>query len=147
MIRKENGMTTTGKTTKQIFRVGKYYVADKDNYCTEFSTITEAKAYAIEDTDVILYCMNIKDNINFRKKENKAKKIIIDFDKNNLTVEGESVTLSGVTYLGNRTSTLSYNNWQELLANATFNADDIKVIGNPPLEDGEKDITNEVSNL
>lgn len=147
MIRKENGMTTTGKTTKQIFHVGKYYVADKDNYCTEFSTIAEAKAYAIEDTDAILYCMNIKDNINFRKKENKAKKIIIDFDKNNLTVEGESVTLSGVTYLGDRTSTLSYKNWQELLANAASNADDIKIIGNPPLEDGEKDITNEVSNL
>lgn len=140
-------MTTTGKTTKQIFHVGKYYVADKDNYCTEFSTISEAKEYAVEDTDVILYCMNLKDNINFRKKENKAKKIIVDFDKKTLTVEGESVTLCGITYLGDKTSVLSCNNWQELLANASQKADNVQIIGNPPLEDGEKDITNEVSNL
>lgn len=140
-------MTTTGKTTKQIFHIGKYYVADKDNYCTEFSTIAEAKEYAVEDTDVILYCMNIKDNINFRKKETKAKKIIVNFDKKTLTVEGESVTLGGITYLGDKTSVLSCNNWQELLANASQNADNVQIIGNPPLEDGEKDITNEVSNL
>ena len=77
----------------------------------------------------------------------QENKVSYRFDKKTLTVEGESVTLGGVTYPGDKTSTLSCNNWQELLANASQNANNVQIIGNPPLEDGEKDITNEVSNL
>lgn len=144
----ESSMT---KQKKRIFYPGKYYVVDTDNNVTYTSNnLNECKEYALDD-EMILICLptsskKTKSNIiNMSKAVTKAKKIIIDFVKNILTIEGDSVTLDKVEYSAGQYK-VDMDNWVELVKDCNNNAEAVEFIGTPPIKDG-KDITNEMSNL
>lgn len=132
------------KQKKRIFYPGKYYVVDPDNNVTYTSNnLNECKEYALDD-EMILICLPSHTN-KPRKVMGKAKKIIIDFVKNILTIEGDSVTLDKVEYSAGQYK-VDMDNWVELVKDCNNNAEAVEFIGTPPIKDG-KDITNEMSDL
>lgn len=141
---------TMAKDMKRIFHPGMYYVVNSDNLVTYSSTnINDCKAYALDD-EMILICLpaksdkTISKNVRFPKAVTKAKKIIIDFIKNLLTIEGDSVTLDKVEYAAGEYP-VDFKNWVELVKECNKKAEVVEFVGTPPI-DG-KDVTNEMSNL
>lgn len=136
--------TTT--TTKRIFYPGKYYIADEENQVIQFDNILDAKLAAIE-TDTILIAVDYKGNkssVAYTPPALKADKIIVDFDKKVLTVEGNPVTIGGTECkVGN--NAIPPVSWQQVLAAATLTSKALEIVGTPPIEG--KDITNEMSDL
>lgn len=138
-------MTTT-TTTKRIFYPGKYYIADEENQVLQFDTMYDAKLAAIE-TDTILIAVDYKGNkspVTYTPPALKADKIIVDFDKKVLTVEGNPVTIGG-TECKVGDNDIPPVSWQQVLASATLASKALKIVGTPPIEG--KDITNEMSDL
>lgn len=139
------------KDKKRIFHPGMYYVVDKDNIVTHSSTnINDCKEYALDD-EMILICLPAKSNkttsknvINIPKAVTKAKKIVVDFVKNLLTIEGDSVTLDKVDYAAGEYP-VDFKNWVELVKECNKKAEAVEFVGTPPI-DG-KDITDEMSDL
>ena len=141
---------TMTKDKKRIFHPGMYYVVDSDNTVTFSSTnINDCKAYALDD-EMILICLPASSKkttsnvINLPKAVTKAKKIIVDFVKNLLTIEGDSVTLDKVEYAAGEYP-VDFKNWVELVKECNKKAEAVEFVGTPPI-DG-KDITNEMSDL
>lgn len=146
---------TSGSTGKKerIFKIGKYYVADEDNYCAEFNSYSEAKKYAMED-EVILICVSpvsvTKPSTTSKVipfKPTKADKIVINFDKNVLTVIGKDVTIGKVDFKVGDTKLPDKYNWESLLSSSASVATSVEIVGKPPLEPDEEDITDEMSDL
>lgn len=139
----ENTMTTT---TKRIFHPCKYYLADEENRVLEFDTMLEAKMSALK-TDVILVALDYQGNrtpVKYTPPANKADKIVVDFDKKVLTIEGKPVTICNVECkVGN--NDIPPVSWQQVLASATLVSKALEIKGTPPIEG--KDITDEMSDL
>ena len=133
-------------TTKRIFYPCKYYIADEENQIIEFDTMMDAKLAAL-DTDVILVALDSKGNrtpVKYTPPANKADKIVVDFDKKVLTIEGKPVTICNVECkVGD--NDIPPVSWQQVLACATLVSKALEIIGTPPIEG--KDITNEMSDL
>lgn len=140
---KENTMTMA---TKRIFHPCKYYIADEENQIIEFDTMLEAKMAALA-TDVILVALDSKGNrtpVKYTPPANKADKIVVDFDKKVLTIEGKPVTICNVECkVGD--NDIPPVSWQQVLAAATLTSKALEIKGTPPIEG--KDITNEMSDL
>ena len=137
-------VTTT--TTKRIFYPGKYYIADEENNVLQFDTMYAAKMSAIE-TDTILIAVDYKGNkspVIYTPPALKADKIIVDFDKKVLTVEGNPVKIGG-TECKVGDNDIPPVSWQQVLASATLTSKALEIVGTPPIEG--KDITNEMSDL
>lgn len=136
-------MTTA---TKRIFHPCKYYIADEENRVLEFDTMLEAKAAALA-TDVILIALDNKGNrtpVKYTPPALKADKIIVDFDKKVLTVEGNPVTIGGIECKVGDNDIPSVS-WQQVLSAATLTSKALEIVGTPPIEG--KDITDEMSDL
>lgn len=136
-------MTTT---TKRIFHPCKYYIADEENQIIEFDTMLDAKLAALE-TDVILVALDSKGNrtpVKYTPPALKADKIIVDFDKKVLTVEGNPVTIGG-TECKVGDNDIPPVSWQQVLSSATLTSKALEIKGTPPIEG--KDITDEMSDL
>lgn len=132
--------------TKKIFHPCKYYIADEENQIIEFDTMLEAKMAALE-TDVILVALDSKGNrtpVTYTPPANKADKIVVDFDKKVLTVEGRPVTIGG-TECKVGDNDIPPVSWQQVLASATLVSKALEIKGTPPIEG--KDITDEMSDL
>lgn len=139
----ENTMTTA---TKRIFHPCKYYIADEENQIIEFDTMLDAKSAALE-TDVILVALDYQGNrspVTYTPPALKADKIVVDFDKKVLTIEGKPVTICNVECkVGD--NDIPPVSWQQVLAAATLVSKALEIKGTPPIEG--KDITNEMSDL
>lgn len=133
-------------TTKRIFHPCKYYIADEENQIIEFDTMLDAKTAALA-TDVILVALDYQGNrtpVKYTPPALKADKIVVDFDKKVLTVEGNPVTIGG-TECKVGDNDIPPVSWQQVLSAATLTSKALEIIGTPPIEG--KDITNEMSNL
>lgn len=136
-------MTTT---TKRIFHPCKYYLADEENRVLEFDTMLEAKMAALT-TDVILVALDYQGNrtpVKYTPPALKADKIIVDFDKKVLTVEGNPVTIGG-TECKVGDNDIPPVSWEQAITSAKLVSKSLEIVGTPPIEG--KDITNEVSDL
>lgn len=130
------------------FTPGKYYVADETGFVLgEYDSFIAAKTEAGE-TDVILVAYNNLGSHFTRKHEPKCDKIIVDFDKKELTIGNKDVTLCDVQYEKDNVYELEQDDlksWSQLLRECRQVADNVEVLGTPPING--KDITNEMSDL
>lgn len=133
-------------TTKRIFHPCKYYIADEENQIIEFDTMLDAKLAALE-TDVILVALDYQGNrspVTYTPPALKADKIVVDFDKKVLTIEGKPVTICNVECkVGD--NDIPPVSWEQVLSSATLASKALEIKGTPPIEG--KDITNEMSDL
>ena len=86
--------------------------------------------------------------ITHTKAESKCDKIVIDFDKKELTIGNKDVTIADVEYEKDSVYELEAEDikeWYRLLADSWKVADSVETLGTPPI-DG-KDITDEMSDL
>ena len=136
------------------FTPGKYYVADATGFVIgEYGSYGEAKADACEDDVVLIAVKPIGKDKEEKlllppKVETKCDKIVIDFDKKELTIGNKDVTIAGVEYEKDSVYDLEdedLKDWQLLLSDSWKVADVVETLGTPPI-DG-KDITNEMSDL
>lgn len=136
------------------FTAGKYYVADVTGFVIgEYDSYAEARAEACEDDVVLIAVKPIGKEKEDRlllppKVETKCDKIIIDFDKKELTIGNKDVTIADVEYEKESVYELETDDikeWYKLLADSWKVADVVETLGTPPI-DG-KDITDEMSDL
>ena len=123
----------------------------EDNHITgitgEYKSMADAKADARE-SDVILLAFNSKGSQTCFKPEPKCDKIVIDFDKKELTIGDRDVTIDKLIYEKDSIYDLDITmltHWLELLEELRKVADSVEVLGTPPITG--KDITNEMSDL
>jgi len=126
----------TKKTTKKrIFYPNKFYLVDKDNYVLHQASNPESlKGLNYEDTDTILIAVHPS---KFIEKTKVVKKIVLDFEKNLLTIDGDTCTLNKVEYEGNSSYELDQDelkDWQDLLKDCKKVANEFEMIGTPPIE-------------
>lgn len=143
----EEDIIMTG-TSERIFYPGKYYVATADNkIIMAKDKMSDINRQGLSDTDVILIAVAVNSQTKTATHKKTVNKIIIDFDKKLLTIDGEPVTLYNVEYDTGETELDDYDlkDWDKLLADARKICSDVVVKGTPPI-DGE-DITNEMSDL
>lgn len=135
--------------TKRIFYPHKYYVVTADNkVILEASTMSAARRQGLSETDTILIAVPaVVSNTQTKQTTIKVDKIIFNFDKKLLTVDGDSVTLDGVEYMKGETELddSDLKDWSKMLADARKCCTSVEIVGIPPI-DG-KDITNEMSDL
>ena len=134
-------MTTTDnsdikkKTKKRIFYPNKFYLVDEDNYVLHQASNPESfKGLDYEDTDTILIAVHPS---KFMEKTKVVKKIVLDFEKNLLTIEGDTCTLNKVEYEGDSTYELDaeeLKGWSDLLKDCKKVAKEFEMIGTPPIE-------------
>lgn len=112
-----------------------YYVVDKDNKILMIRSKPEQlEQYHFDDTDTILYGIAPK---TLFKTDTKPDKITLDFTKNELIIEGCSVTLNKCEYEGNGTYTLEkeeLEEWDKLLTDCKKCAKEFVMIGTPPIK-------------
>jgi hypothetical protein len=77
----------------------------------------------------------------------KVDKIVIDFNKNILTLKGGTAILDKISYDegDNELETADLEGWNKMLTDAYMLCDDVTVVGIPPIQG--RNITNEMSNL
>lgn len=126
----------TKKTTKKrIFYPNKFYLVDKDNYVLHQASNPESlKGLNYEDTDTILIAVHPS---KFIEKTKVVKKIVLDFEKNLLTIDGDTCTLNKVEYEGSSSYELDQDelkDWQDLLKDCKKVANEFEMIGTPPIE-------------
>ena len=130
------------------FTPGWVYVADATGFIVgEYKSMEDAKKDA-KDDDVILLAFNSKGSQICSKPEPKCDKIVIDFDKKELTIGDRDVTIDKLIYEKDSIYDLDITmltRWQELLEELRKVADSVEVLGTPPILG--KDITNEMSDL
>ena len=134
-------MTTTGatdtkkKAKKRIFYPNKFYLVDEDNYVLHQASNPESfKSLDYDDTDTILIAVHPS---KFIEKTKVVKKIVLDFEKNLLTIDGDTCTLNKVEYEGNNTYELDeeeLKGWSDLLKDCKKVAKEFEMIGTPPIE-------------
>lgn len=129
----DSGSKKTSK--KRIFYPNKFYLVDKDNYVLHQASNPEAfKGLDYEDTDTILIAVHPS---KFIEKTKVVKKIVLDFDKNLLTIDGDTCTLNKVEYEGDSTYELDaeeLKGWSDLLKDCKKVANEFEMIGTPPIE-------------
>lgn len=135
--------------TSSIFNIGYYYLVDSDdNVVGEFDTLDEAKRFA-EPTDIILISLSATGSRNRTATPviKKVDKIIVDFNKNLLTLKGGTAILDKISYDegDNELETADLEGWNKMLTDAYMLCDDVTVVGMPPIQG--RNITNEMSNL
>ena len=122
-------------TKKRIFYPNKFYLVDKDNYVLHKTSNPESfKGLNYEDTDTILIAVHPS---RFIEKTKVVKKIVLDFEKNLLTIDGDTCTLNKVEYEGNATYELDaeeLKDWSSLLKDCKKIANEFEMIGTPPIE-------------
>lgn len=120
---------------KRIFYPNMYYLVDKDNYVIHHTANPEAlKDLEYEDTDTILIAVHPSKLI---KKKQVVNKIVLDFDKKLLTIDGDSCTLNKVDYEGNASYELDeaeLKDWSKLISDCKKVANKFEMIGVPPIE-------------
>lgn len=144
--------TMATKDNKRIFYPGYFYCVTTNNEVIYSSkSIEECRQTGIDD-DMILVCLPLKAPVKstntlktITKLPSKAKKIVVDFIKNVLTIEGESVKILDKEYVAG-TDTFDPAKWIEVVQACNKNAEVVEFIGQPIVPDG-KDITNEMSDL
>ena len=125
-MKKTGGANTT--TTKRIFHPGKFYVADVENKVVGFRTLDEAKAYA-DDNEVILIAVSVN-------KDRKPDKIVLDFDKKTITLEGCGSVINKITFDEAGTYDLDdedLKDFEALITDCIKCAKDFELIGTPPV--------------
>ena len=126
---------TKKKTKKRIFYPNKFYLVDKDNFVLHQASNPESlKGLKYEDTDTILIAVHPS---KFIEKAKVVKKIVLDFEKNLLTIEGDMCTLNKVEYEGNNTYELDeaeLKDWSDLMKDCKKVADEFEMIGTPPIK-------------
>jgi hypothetical protein len=126
-------MTTTKKTggkdtIKRIFYPGRYYVADTENRVVGFKTLEEAKAYAVDD-DVVLCAISVP-------KTKRLDKIVLDFDKKCITLQGCGGKLNKLEFDEAGTYELDdeeLKDFEALIADCIKCTKDFEIIGTPPV--------------
>lgn len=144
----EGDGTMTNGTTKRLFYPGKYYVVTEDNkVILEANSMTEARQPGLAETDTILIAVSAQLVSKPVKTVEKVKEIVFDFDKKLLTIDGDSATLDGTTYLKGSTELEDgeITNWCKTYKDASNTADRVIIIGTPPIKG--RNITNEMSDL
>lgn len=128
-------MDTKKKSKKRIFYPNRFYLVDKDNYVLHQAVRPESfKGLDYEDTDTILIAVHPS---KFIEKTKVVKKIVLDFEKNLLTIEGDTCTLNKVEYEGDSTYELDaeeLKGWSDLLKDCKKVAKEFEMIGTPPIE-------------
>lgn len=140
-------ITMTG-TNKRIFYPGKYYVVTADNkVILAANSMTEARQQGLAETDTILIAVTAVSPDKPKAIPLVINKIVFNFDKKLLTVDGDSVTLNGVIYNKgeNEIDEEELKDWSLMLTDANKICKAVEIVGTPPI-DG-KDITNEMSDL
>lgn len=135
--------------TSSIFNIGYYYLVDcDDNVVGEFDTLDEAKRFA-DPTDIILISLSATGSRNRKATPviKKVDKIVIDFNKNILTLKGGTAILDKISYDegDNELETADLEGWNKMLTDAYMLCDDVTVVGIPPIQG--RNITNEMSDL
>ncbi len=136
------------------FTPGKYYVADATGFIIgEYESYGEAKEDACEDDVVLIAVKPIgykpeKETLKLPPVVTKCDKIVIDFDKKELTIGNKDVTIASVQYEKDSVYDLEeedLKDWQTLLSDSWKVAELVETVGVPPI--AGKDITNEMSDL
>ena len=126
---------TKKKSKKRIFYPNRFYLVDKDNYVLHQAVRPESfKGLDYEDTDTILIAVHPS---KFIEKTKVVKKIVLDFEKNLLTIDGDTCTLNKVEYEGDSTYELDaeeLKGWSDLLKDCKKVANEFEMIGTPPIE-------------
>lgn len=135
--------------TKNLFSPDKYYVAQADGTILyETEDFDEALSVAMPN-EIILASYSVVDLSNdYDIKESvKVSKIVIDFNKKLLTLEGGSARIDGVMYdTGDNTlEDEDLKTWDAMIEDAYKATDNVVIIGTPPIEG--RNITNEMSDL
>ena len=143
-MKKTTGKITTDttvdtKTKKRAFYPNKYYLFDENNECLAIvSNPKELAEIDFEDTDTILIAVHPDKMFPNRKKN--VNKIVLDFDKKEITIDGGNCTIAKVEYEGNATFTLEdddLKDWEDMIKDSKKIAKEFIMIGTPPIE-GEK---------
>lgn len=120
-----------------IFTSGKYFVAHVDNTISSYDTYLEAVAGMEEPTDVLLIASeHRKGETKKSTKIEKAKKIVLDFNKNILTIKGAPDRIKDTRYVegDNALTAEDLKGWQKLMTDARKTADEFELVGVPPIE-------------
>lgn len=139
--------TTVGKTDtqksmvdkkKRCFFPGKYYLFDENNQCLAItSNPKELQEVEFEDTDTILIAVHPDKMFPNSKRKATVDKIVLDFDKEEITIEGSSCTIAKVSYEGNQTYSLDEEDladWEEMIKDSKKIAKEFIMIGTPPIK-------------
>lgn len=127
---------------ERIFFPNTYYVATKENKIVFHSNnINDCKDYMMED-EMLLVCLPYSKP---KEKSKAASKIVVDFDRNILTVEGGCVTIDGTLYKEGSYD-MDYTNWDVFVTSLNKVSDVVEYIGTPQAIK-EKEITDEMSDL
>lgn len=138
-------------TNKRIFYAGNYYLVDTNNYIIAHSDKIQDLKDIAEPSDTILIALTATGSSKYDPKVDKeiqqVEKIVIDFDKKLLTVDGDCAILFDKEFSkgDNILSDDDLQDWPDILKDARACAKSLVVVGNPPIEG--KDITNEMSDL
>lgn len=131
----------------RIFYPGKYYIVDEENIVQgEYANMYTAKMYATE-SDTILIAVNHEGSHLYTPVLPKVNKVVVDFTKKILTIDGECININGNNY-SKGTYKLSDNilaNWSKLLEDSRKGSKELVIKGTPPING--KDITDEMSDL
>lgn len=130
--------TTSGKETttkKRIFYPATYYVVDKDNKIF-FATKNpkELEKVDFDDTDTIL--LGIHPDVMFKDRKKKVTKIVLDFTKKQLTLEGAGAKIAKVDYTDPATYDLDdeeLKDWEDMIKDCKKITDNFIMIGTPPI--------------
>lgn len=137
--------------TKRIFYAGNYYLVDTENRVVAHSDNMKDIKDIAQPTDTILVALTAEGSHIYDPFVDEvitmADRIIIDFEKNILTVEGNDVILFDKEFkVGvNKLDKDDLEDWPDLIEDGKRYAEVFEIIGNPPIEG--KDITNEMSDL
>lgn len=136
-MKKATGQNTTKNTvTKRIFYPNKYYLFDKDNKCLKIvSNPKELEDIPFEDTDTIL--IGVHPDKMFPDKKKLVNKIVLDFDKKELTIEGGNCVIAKVEYEGGGAYTLDdadLEDWENMMKDCRKLTKDFTIVGNPPIK-------------
>lgn len=130
---------------KRIFYPGYYYLVDVNNNVIMHDTDIKILRQYAEDTDMICVCLSAKPSKETKPKVVKPSKIVFDFDKKTLTVEGGCAKIGKEEYKEGEHTDINLDTWVSFVEDVNKACDNVEYVGTPPI-DG-KDITNEMSDL
>lgn len=132
--------TTTKK--KRVFYPNKYYLFDAgNNLLAVVSNPKELEDTDFEDTDTIL--IGVHPNKMFPNKTKAVNKIVLDFDKEEITIDGGNCTIAKVEYEGGHTYSLEtedLKDWEDMVKDSKKIAKEFEMIGTPPIEGDKLDV-------
>lgn len=136
------------KTNNRIFYPGCCYLVDTDNnIIMEGNDVKDLRLYA-EDDDMILICLSTKADKKSKPvvpAKPKPTKIVMDFDKKVLTIEGGCARIDGVDFEEGQHAEISLDKWLKFVEDINKACGNVEYIGTPPING--KDITDEMSDM